>query len=156
MPLRTDNTLRDIVCKSICTWLFFLFSYSFELQTMCRSTRRFQTWREVEASFILWPPGWVAFVSMAKWRPGRKRRCACQRFRKRNLFLQCSESFNKRTGSIPSFRAQDTDERGLYKKLIDKFSAMYGRKLNIGFMLLEKLNACILNLLMTNYSLQNV
>jgi hypothetical protein len=39
------------------------------------------------------------------------------------------------------------------KKLVDKFSAMYGRKLNIGFMLLQKLNACTLNLLMSNYSL---
>jgi len=64
--------------------------------------------------------------------------------------------FQQKDGKIPpskpSFRAQDTDERGLYKKLIDKFSAMYSTRLNIGFVLLEKLNACVFNLLMTNYS----
>ena len=51
--------------------------------------------------------------------------------------------FQQKDGKIPpskrSFRAQDTDERGLYKKLIDKFPTLYGRRLKIGFMLLEKL-----------------
>jgi hypothetical protein len=53
--------------------------------------------------------------------------------------------------SIPSIRAQGTDARGLYKKLIEKFSVMRGGRLDIGFIMLEQLKALTLNLLMTNY-----